>query len=254
MKVFKDLFIKTVVLVFIILISNNLNAQSSIYGEVQYKCIVNYERDSLNYSSSNNTIWNSLLAFTPEESLCKDSFSDCKFKDNEASLSLRIGDEYPLLYYRDQQRKQLISREYLTRLYIVNEVFPNFDWKLNNNTKKIGRFNCVDATTTFRGRKYIAWFAPSIPVPYGPWKFGGLPGLILSVSDTDKQVQFLFQSLKVNIGKNVEIKEPNKGEAISYEEFKELRKKKMTNMITFLASRVGNIDSSPKIYSIEKYE
>ena len=46
-------------------------------------------------------------------------------------------------------------------------------------------YRCQKATCHFRGRDFIAWFAPAIPVKRGPWKFGGLPGLILKVQDKD---------------------------------------------------------------------
>lgn len=48
-------------------------------------------------------------------------------------------------------------------------------------------FECQKATVTFAGRTYTAWFTPEIPLPYGPYKFGGLPGLILRIQDADKQ-------------------------------------------------------------------
>ena len=41
-----------------------------------------------------------------------------------------------------------------------------------------------------RGRNYHAWFAPEIPLNEGPWKFNGLPGLILEVYDTQDHYHF----------------------------------------------------------------
>ncbi len=81
--------------------------------------------------------------------------------------------------------------------FFLKEEIPTFDWKINNKeTKKIGKFDCTKATTTFRGRNYTAWFAKTIPVPYGPWKLGGLPGLILEAYDTNKNVYWYFKSIE----------------------------------------------------------
>ena len=48
------------------------------------------------------------------------------------------------------------------------------------------------ATVEFAGRKYSAWFTTELPLPYGPYKFGGLPGLILKIEDAEKQ--FLWEA------------------------------------------------------------
>ena len=70
------------------------------------------------------------------------------------------------------------------------EAVPKMEWKLTNETQTIIGYKCQKATCRFRGRDFVAWFAPDIPVKCGPWKFGGLPGLILKVYDKDKLYTF----------------------------------------------------------------
>lgn len=65
------------------------------------------------------------------------------------------------------------------------EPAPTQQWTLHNETQTVIGYKCQRATCRFRGRDFEAWFAPSIPVKRGPWKFGGLPGLILKVQDKD---------------------------------------------------------------------
>lgn len=69
---------------------------------------------------------------------------------------------------------------------VFSDTLHNFSWIISGEVKKIDSFACVKATTTWRGRNYTAWFTESIPVSNGPWKFGGLPGLIVEIYDTDK--------------------------------------------------------------------
>ena len=64
------------------------------------------------------------------------------------------------------------------------EPYPLQQWKMGTETQTILGHRCQKATCHWRGRDFVAWFAPDIPVKAGPWKFGGLPGLILKLQDT----------------------------------------------------------------------
>ncbi|AZA78264.1 GLPGLI family protein [Chryseobacterium sp. G0186] len=64
------------------------------------------------------------------------------------------------------------------------------NWKLSNDTKMINTINCKKAEITFKGRNWIAWYSPEIPLPYGPYKFSGLPGLIIKITDDKKEYDF----------------------------------------------------------------
>ncbi|MDR1554258.1 MAG: GLPGLI family protein, partial [Prevotellaceae bacterium] len=71
-----------------------------------------------------------------------------------------------------------------------SETIPTQDWTITEDTLTIVDYLCQKATCTFRGRNFTAWFAMDIPIQNGPWKFGGLPGLILKVYDDDKLYEF----------------------------------------------------------------
>jgi len=58
-----------------------------------------------------------------------------------------------------------------------------FNWKIDSQKEKIGEYNAQKATTEYGGRKYTAWFTTDIPLQDGPYKFHGLPGLIVKISD-----------------------------------------------------------------------
>jgi GLPGLI family protein len=49
---------------------------------------------------------------------------------------------------------------------------------------------------TYAGRDYKAWFTNEIPVSDGPYKFYGLPGLIVEIEDSKKQYTFELVSYK----------------------------------------------------------
>ena len=80
------------------------------------------------------------------------------------------------------------------------EKWKGQDWKLSllgGDTLLLGH-RCQKATCHWRGRDYVTWFAPDIPVRRGPWKFGGLPGLILKVYDT--QHLYVFEAVAIEKG------------------------------------------------------
>ncbi len=74
--------------------------------------------------------------------------------------------------------------------YKYEENVPIIHWEIESDTTTILTYSCQKATTTFRGRNYTAWFAPEIPSNNGPWKFGGLPGLILKIYDENHSYTF----------------------------------------------------------------
>jgi len=80
------------------------------------------------------------------------------------------------------------------RLYYIEDI-PKQEWKLHDDTLTICGYLCQKATCRFRGSDFVAWFALEIPLSNGPWKFGGLPGLILKVNDNDNY--YIFECIKI---------------------------------------------------------
>jgi GLPGLI family protein len=78
------------------------------------------------------------------------------------------------------------------------ENIPVQDWVIKNDTLTVAGFLCQKAMCQFRGRNYTAWFTFEIPINNGPWKFGGLPGLILKVYDND--MLYSFEVTKIDYG------------------------------------------------------
>ena len=81
---------------------------------------------------------------------------------------------------------------------------PNFGWEILPETKDILGYKCQKAKGKFRGREYIAWFSSEIPRSDGPWKFSGLPGLILAVQDT--RGDFVFTCIAIENKKSTPIR------------------------------------------------
>ncbi len=76
------------------------------------------------------------------------------------------------------------------------ETPDEWQWQVVDSTKYILGYECIEAITDYHGRKWIVWFSPEIPISNGPWKFGGLPGLILEASTDDGKYSFVATGIQ----------------------------------------------------------
>lgn len=86
-------------------------------------------------------------------------------------------------------------------------------WNILPETAKIGDYATQKAETLFAGRKWTAWFTQDVPVMDGPYKFKGLPGLIVKIEDAKGDYSFdLMKTIKLpqlstfNQGNTVKVK------------------------------------------------
>ena len=84
--------------------------------------------------------------------------------------------------------------------YVYDEEIPAFEWQFTDETDEVCGHKCKKATAEFRGRTWNAWYAEDIPIDNGPLKFGGLPGLILKIEDSDKE--HIFEAMQVRKSDN----------------------------------------------------
>lgn len=79
--------------------------------------------------------------------------------------------------------------------YNVSEERPMV-WKISSEKLKIGDWSTQKAETDFAGRHWYAWFTTDIPIQDGPYKFHGLPGLIVKLEDKTQSHRFTLQAVK----------------------------------------------------------
>lgn len=136
-----------------------------------------------------------------------------KFFRNE--ITYRIFKNYP------KKNNLMLTNMAITGFVKYEEPIDIFDWELQDEQKIIEGYNCQKATTNFRGRKFIAWFCPEIPISEGPYKFNGLPGLIMEISDTKEDYRFIileFRNIE-NQNKNIQILNEEKLVNLSYKDY-----------------------------------
>jgi len=92
-------------------------------------------------------------------------------------------------FYQNTKTKQVLERLAGAEDTVIAYSFDFFDWQLTSETENILGYTCYKATTTYTEphpaggkdlvRHITVWFAPDIPLSFGPQGYGGLPGLIL---------------------------------------------------------------------------
>lgn len=138
-----------------------------------------------------------------------------KIDSTRLAIKSRNGDLYELLDYQSRFPDYLINSSIFKDLknnklhfdrkkenisFRIEEKIPHFNWNIKNRFKEILNYKCQLATLNYKGRYYEAWFATKIPLQNGPWKFGGLPGLIIQISD--KRDEFSFKLIGVSTKKH----------------------------------------------------
>lgn len=99
---------------------------------------------------------------------------------------------------KDKKSQKTIYKDRIGRdIYTYEEDRP-LDWKMSSETTKIGDYKVQKATADFAGRKWTAWFTTDLPYQDGPYKFSGLPGLVVKVEDESGDYSFdLMKNYKI---------------------------------------------------------
>ena len=164
--------------------------------------------------------------------------------------------------YKDLvSKKSLQSTEFMGKKFLISNDSDKIKWVMEKEQKMIGNYLCFKATAKVPKPKTMtsvwrntekqndsikdssideseeeyltitAWYTPQIPVSHGPAQYGGLPGLILEL--TNDSTVMLCTKVVMNPDKRIQISEPKKGEFVSRTEFEnivEVKTKEMRDM------------------------
>lgn len=86
-----------------------------------------------------------------------------------------------------------------------------FDWQLQDGDSIVCGYPCHKAITTFRGRTWTVWYTLDLPYSDGPWKFCGLPGLVLYAYESEDKFRFNCIGIEKGDGHEIKMKMPKSG-------------------------------------------
>ena len=176
----------------ILLLLAIFNSNTIVYSQQNYK--VEYLRDyapkfleELKKNPFYNLIKNNkyyfLLSTSPQH-----SYFICNEKKTLASNPNMVSflpEELFYVYKNFEQDKILMLDGSEMSRPLVYDKLPKFNWKIEQESKIIAGLACQKATTEYNNDTITAWFTKSIPLKSGLMLYGGLPGLILQVENSD---------------------------------------------------------------------
>ncbi len=130
----------------------------------------------------------SIIKVAVEEMEKTKSWKDVTKLIKMPKFSYKVVKTYP------EMKEQYIDRVSMNLFGYDDDI--KFNWNILPEKEKVGEYNTQKATTEFGGRKWTAWFSTDIPFQDGPYKFYGLPGLIVKIEDSEKNYSWKLSGNK----------------------------------------------------------
>lgn len=175
----------------------------------------------------------------------KNKFQDLKqLGAKEINQMLAYRSVFPYTIYLDQKAGAYTLNNKLSHSFAYTEPLPHLDWKIGTETKKIGDYTVIKASTKYAGRNYEAWFTRDIPLNYGPYIFNGLPGLILEIRDDEDDYAFVMVKIE-KIEKPITKGYSKAPIEVTRKKYRELERTYYENPSQFIKGMAVNADGTP---------
>ena len=117
----------------------------------------------------------------PQQKKAKEEAGSDDAAASEGVFTIDMGTIFRnVIIQKTGQRSLLETRSLEGKNYRLTDSFPALEWNTNYaETEKVDTYTCHKATAKYRGATLVAYYTNDIPMPAGPYKFGGLPGLIV---------------------------------------------------------------------------
>lgn len=130
--------------------------------------------------------------FISEKSFARDSIG---FKEGAQIYDLNKLMKYRTYFddrilYNSNNKDETSLLKYNSNYFSFTNYNAQLNWILTKNNLIINNIECNSATLEYFGRKWEAFYSKNNPFSYGPFKFHGLPGLIISIKDSDDIYKF----------------------------------------------------------------
>ena len=151
----------------------DINDKTKVIDEMM---LLDIDAKGSNYYSHKRFIFDSTMVANIEKQIRGGGALNFQGGGSPGTVNYKVTKSYP-------DFKTYFFTQISSDKYKVNEDQKQ-EWKILAEKQKIGNYNAQKAMTSYGGREWIAWFSTEIPIQDGPYKFYGLPGLIVKLEDT----------------------------------------------------------------------
>jgi GLPGLI family protein len=132
--------------------------------------------------------------------------------------------------YKNREQNKLISEEFALAICYIKDSLNLFNWEIKKERIEILGYTCTRAEASYRGRDYVAYFTLDLPFTAAPWKFHGLPGVILKANSKDSFLN--MEASEIKIRKSEPIINPyRKEKLISWDEYEQIYRESIEKLI-----------------------
>lgn len=134
---------------------------------------------------------------------------------------------------------QVTQREFLGRDFLISGEAFRQAWRLTSEMSTYQGYMTLKATTTVDSTEVEAWFSPQLPAPFGPDAYGGLPGMILVLTENGGKTTYVAREITLEPVAQDALIAPTRGQAVTQEAYDEIVREKMEEMGVQYSGRPG---------------
>ena len=151
--------------------------KDSLQKKVKTMTILDITKDKSTYKDYLMVSQDSILKIEVEAMQKSGTYKDLSKSIKQPKFAHKVYKMYPAM--------DIIYSEQILQDQVSYKDNIALNWKIDSEKKKIGEYDTQKATLDFGGRKWTAWFSTDLPFQDGPYKFYGLPGLIVQIGDDE---------------------------------------------------------------------
>lgn len=249
-------------IILIILLTTFVNTVKAQKYKIEYQLI--YSPDTTKIKKTKSELFtlfivDSLSRFVSNKKLLKDSIAfKAKFDKNLALKLLANQDKIPKSdfkfdIFKIDNSQILVYEDIFFDKYLYEEKIKEIcNWEIKEEVLMIKGIECQKATLNYGGRIYEAWFTDIIPIKNGPYKFSGLPGLIMKIQDNNQEYIFDLINIK-HFDRKIIFPNKENLKTVSKADFFEANKNRLKNIEQKLKHKII-LSNDAKSYLNNRYK